>query len=262
MPEGDYQANEPTVCMHDGFGQQKQAPRLGVMITFTSLTDSAADPYKQFYSMGTNAHKSFVPSADGKGVEVVAGGPSTTFAQQTNWHVFLRHLHDCSPNLAESLTNDVSPLDGMKFHMMSIAPPDERKGFTAQTGEGAAERKDTKISVPTALLDGNTPAVAPKATAKPATNGAPAPQTAAPAEADDDVQTAAINGISTVLEKQPAGCARLLLRTQTFAAVKKAAGDDVAQAVITSVFGSDEALGVVLGSLGYQISGTMVKPVA
>lgn len=76
---------------------------------------------------------------------------------------------------------------------------------------------------------------------------------------EDDVTTAAVNGIAEVLTKAPAGTSKLLLRTGTFSHVTKTLGAEMAQAVMDTVFENDGVLSSLLGSLGYGIVGTNVK---
>ncbi len=163
--------------------------------------------------------------------------------------------------------------------MTNIPEPEERKGFQnkAATGEAAQEeRRAGTVAVVSEILDegkpwegtGGIPEAAP---AKPAAkvNGKvqtikkpAAPPPVEEAAGDEDIQTAAINGISTVLEKNPNGCPKLVLRTGTFKAVKDSAGDDMANAVLEAFFGDDATLTALLGQVGYTISAGAIKPAA
>lgn len=285
LPEGNY-ALEFNALMYQAVTQQgvnRGAPRLGVMVTAHSLTDPTADPRTQFYSMGSNADKSFAPREDGKGIVPVAGAVGTSLNMSTNWAIFLKSLYDCG--LPQGiLTDDFSTIDGVWAHLHNIPEPEERKGFGgSKTGEVAEERRAGTIAVVSEILDDGKPwegsggfeqpaapapvappaarrgvvqvapaKVGPKAVAKPA-------PVEAPVEDEDAVMTAAINGATAVLEKNPNGCTKLVLRTGTFKAVNEAEGAEVAQSVIDTFFGDDAALSSVLNQIGYKIVGTMVK---
>lgn len=287
LPEGDY-ALEFEVVMNqatDKNGTPKGPMRLGVMLTAHSLT-TIGPPQQQFISMGSKAHESFAPNPDtGKGLVAVPGGAGSTANNKTNWYFFLKSMYDTG--LPEgTLTNDFTVIDGVWVHTQNVPEPEDRKGFgSAQTGEVEQERRNGLMTVVGQILDGGkpweggggipvegAPAVAPKAgpkavarpAARPAVRAAaPAPvvEEAAPA-GDEDVLTAAVNGATAVLEKSPNGCTKLLMRTGTFKAVQTAAGDDMAQAVIETFFGSDAALNTVLNTLGYAVVGASVKPQA
>src|SRR5512140_2727496 len=96
LPEGDY-ALEFGVQMYQAENQQgvKQGPpRLGVMVIAHSLTDPAArgeNAKHQFYSMGSNADKTFAPNPEtGKGLVLVPGAAGSTLNNSTNWSLFLK----------------------------------------------------------------------------------------------------------------------------------------------------------------------------
>jgi hypothetical protein len=275
LPEGDY-ALEFNVIMFQAqtqAGIQKGPPRLGVQIVAHSLTDPSSAPREQFYSMGTNADKSFAPNPNtGKGLVPIPGGVAATLPQSTNWAIFLKSLYDSG--LPEGIfTNDLSVLDGVHVHTSNIPEPEERKGFQSRTGEAAEDRKPGIISVVTEIKDdgkpwegsggipeaGSAPAKGPVKVVKPAVPirkpvAAPPP---AAAEEDTDVKAAAINAISSVIEKSPDGTTKLKLRTETF----KSAGQEMGQAIIETYFGDDEALNSILGELGYGLVGSAIKPV-
>lgn len=287
LPEGEY-AMEFDVRMHAGTkadGSPSGAARLGVMITAHPLR--GGEPIPQFMSMGSNAHLSFAPNpVTGKGVVVVPGGAGANPNNKTNWFLFLKSLYDCG--LPKGIfTNDLTTIDGVWVRTQNIPEPEERKGFGAsKTGEAQQEeRKAGLVPLVSEILDGGKPwegsggfdftpaAAAPVAVARPAFAArAAAPVAAArrPAAvaapvaevaADDaDVFTAAINGATEVLTKNPAGVTKLLMRTGTFKAVNEKQGAEMAQAVIDSYFGSDDALNTVLGQLGFAVVGTSIKP--
>lgn len=284
LPKGKY-AIEFDVRMHQATNQGGQAlgaPRLGVMMTCHPL--EGGEIHEQFMSMGSKADKSFAPNPEtGKGVIAVPGGPASSMPNSTNWALWLKSMYDCGMPVGV-FTNDFSTIDAIWVQTDQVPEPEDRKGFGSQaaTGEASEEKRQGSGMVPIVveILEGGKPweggggiptaaaapvaapvkagpkaAVAPKAGPK----AAPAPVVEAEAT-DDDVMSAATSGITTVLEANPNGCSKLLLRTGTFKAVTAAAGPDVAQAVIDTYFGSDEALNSVLGQLGYSIVGTSVKP--
>lgn len=277
LPEGDYIWKDVSVQMYQAPANQttgKTSPaRLGVMITLVPLADG--EEKTQFYSMGTKAHESFAPNPEtGKGVVPVPGGPASTFNSSTNWAILLKSLRDSG--LPEGIfTDDCSVLEGMHVHMANIPEPAERAGFQSTTGEAAGERKAGTIAVVTEIKDdgkpwegtGGVPAGSPKgastaSTQKSTTKTASAPAKAVPATSavvEDEVSTAAISGVSAVLEKFPDGCPKLQLRTGTFKAVNEAHGQDMASKVISAYFGSDASLNGLLGELGYKVEGSSIK---
>lgn len=82
----------------------------------------------------------------------------------------------------------------------------------------------------------------------------------ATAETDGDVPTAAINAASEALASSPGGMTKVLLKTQTFKAASKAYGEQIANAVLATYFNSDDNIGLLIGELGYVVSGANVKP--
>lgn len=284
LPEGDYalEFNTQNYQATKQTGENAGPPRLGVMVTAHSLTDPAAEPRTQFYSMGSNADKSFAPDATGKGLVPVAGAVGTSLNMSTNWAIFLKSLYDCG--LPENLvTNDLSVLDGVWVHLQNIPEPQERKGFGgSKTGEVVEERRAATIAVVSEIKEDGKPwentggiGAAPVLAAPPAARrgvvapaARPAPRAVAPvapveeAVDEDAVMTAAVNGVTEVLVKptNANGCTKLALRTGTFKAVNEAAGPEMAQTVLDTFFSDDASLSSVLGQLGYKIVGTSVKP--
>lgn len=289
LPEGRY-ALEFDVRMHAGTkadGTPAGPARLGIMIGAYPLTGGPAS--NQFLSLGSKAHLSFAPDPNtGKGLVSVPGGPGANANNKTNWFLFLKSLYDCGLP-AGIFQNDLTTIDGIWVQTQNIPEPEERKGFgAAKTGEAVEEKRGPSlIPIVTEILDGGkpwegsggfeglgeeaapatpaTPAarVAPKAPGAPIRPAAVAPAApAAEAPADEDTLTSAINGISAVLEANPKGCTKLLLRTGTFKAVSGSAGAEVANAVLNQFFGTDAALNSVLGSVGYVVQGGNVVPQA
>lgn len=265
------------------------APRLGIMLTAYPLADGAlvagAEPKTKFLSMGSQADKSFAPDpTTGKGLVAIPGAQGATLPDSTNWNIFRKSLYDSG--LPEGIfSNDLTPLDGLWAHLSNVPEPEERKGFgagKAQTGEVQVEeqRKNQTTVIVSEILEGGAPweggggfpevAAAPVAPPKAGPKGVvrpPArPPVAAPAAApaaeagDEDMQTAAVNGVASVLEANPKGMPKLALKTNTFKAVSAAAGAEMAQAVINSYFDSDANLGVLVGGLGFKVAGVQVIP--
>lgn len=279
LPEGDYVWTDLNVQIFEGFGAVKGKPRLGVMITMQSLNDLTADPRQQFYSMGGSADKSFAPNpVTGKGLVAVPGGPGLTLNNQTNWAILRQSLMDSG--LPEGVfTDDVSVLEGIWVHMHNQPAPEERKGFGNKMAEVQDDRKGPdNIAVVSEIKEDGKPwdgtgglpeaapavtKVAPKA-AGPVKVAPKAAAKAAPVAApvDEDVQSVAIAGVTSVLEKaeNANGCPKVRLRTGTFAAIKASHGDDMAQAVAEEYFATDDSLNALLGQLGYVVKGLQVVP--
>lgn len=281
LPEGNYVWLHMDVRMHSGFGEKKGIPRLGIFIQMLPLDNPVEEAMReQFYSFGSAADKSYAPNAEGTGIAAVPGGPAAKFNNSTNWAMLLKSLYDCG--MPEGVfTSDVTPMIGTHVHMTNVPEPEERKGFQNKAATGEATQEDRRpgtVAIVSEILDDGKPwegtgGIPETTPAKPAAkvNGkvqtikktAPPPAPVAEeAAGDEDIQSAAINGISAILEKNPNGCPKLVLRTGTFKAVKDAAGDDMANAVLETFFGDDATLTALLGQVGYTISAGAVKPAA
>lgn len=277
LPEGDYIWSNLTVQVYAApakEGGKSYAARLGVMVTMLPM--DGGEPREQFYGMGTKAHESFQPNPEtGKGLIAVPGGPASTFNDSTKWAILLKSLADSG--LPQGIfTNDVSVLEGMHVHMHNVPEPANWSTINSGLGEAGEQRKAGTIAVVSEIKDDGKPwegtggvpeakaaakpngKVAPvtKAAAKPAAKAAPAPEP----EANEDVEAAALAGISTVLEKNPKGCQKLILRTGTFKAVNTSAGGEMAQSVIDTYFADDTSLNGLLGQAGFKLQGTAVLP--
>ena len=280
LPEGDYIWTSLDVCMYQAktqAGVARGPARLGVMITLLPLHDPKPENERtQFYSFGSNADKSFVPNDTGKGLALKADAQGNSLNNQTNWAFLLKSLYDCGLP-AGVFINDTSVLEGAWVHMHSIDEPEERKGFQSATAEVQEERKAGKISIVTEIKEGGEPWAGGggiPATGKAngaATVAAPVPvrktvgQQAPPAaatEGDDEIRQAAADGIYAVLSKNPNGMPRLTFKNEVFKAVKSAASEDMAGAVIANFFepSGQAQLSVLLGENGYTVSGPQVKP--
>jgi hypothetical protein len=278
LPEGDYVWKSLDVQMFQGQkqdGTNAGPARLGVIITMAHV-GNGGEEVTQFYSFGSKAHESWQPNPEtGKGIVAVPGGPGTPPNASTNWAVLVKSLFDSG--LPQGiLQDDLSVLEGIWVHMANVPEPSERKGFVSKTGEAAVEDRPRTIAVVTEIKDDGKPwegtggvpetapapkgrAAAPAPTQRPATTTRAA---AAPAPASsgmtDDVESAAITGVSDVLGRSPHGCTKLLLRTSTFKAVSAAHSQAVASKVIDTYFGSDATLNDLLAGLGYKVQGPQV----
>jgi hypothetical protein len=265
----------------DAQGVQKGEKKLGVMVTAYPLSSPTEEHKKeQFYAMGTNAHKSWAPHPQtGKSVVPIPGGPGQGLSNMSNWSYLFKSMIDCGLPAEYVDGKDLTALDGIHIHTMQIDEPEERKNIqSVNTGEAAeGPRRSGKIAVCSEILASGMPwnntGGIPKS---PIVNGSAAavgaqqlqqstnPTSVAPAPAsapDIDLAGIAADGITAVLTvpTNANGCPKILLRTQTFAAVKKLHGDQVANDVINNFFTSDDALNSVLGTLGYTASGAQVK---
>lgn len=295
LPPGKYVWTDISIRMYKPEKSTNPTPpRLGALITMVPLADpKEANKHLQFYSFGTQADKSYQPNATGKGILPIPGAPASGLNNQTNWAILLKSLLDSGlpPGLA---TNDVSVLEGIWVDMTLIDEPLERASFVSNTAEEAGqERKANKIAVVREVLAGpwdagnpggwpdqpvtfaeDTAGVAVQA---PRTNGAPSPvlvnRTLAPPPAsvptvnviskgaDETVLQAAINGVATVLDGTNS-MSRLQLKNHTFSAVKTSQGEQMAAAVIASLFDDPQGLNTLLANVGYKVSGLQVVPAA
>jgi hypothetical protein len=293
LPEGDYSLFF-TLQMYQATnkaGVSQGPPRLGVMITAHSLTDPAHqgdNAPTQFYSMGSNADKSFAPNTEdgGKSLVPIPGGPASTFNESTNWAVFLKNMYDSGlPN--GIFTNDLTVLDGTWAHIKQVPEPESRKGFKSATAEGAPDDRGPKtIAVVTEIKEGGAPwegggglPTAAQTTGAKAAAGSKKSGTqqaagvgaanvgkpnAAPQQVDndEDIKTAALNAVSGVfeVEKNAPGMLKLVLKSTVGAALRATVGDAVAEAVLQAYWASDDALNSLLGEIGYIVKGPKVVP--
>lgn len=306
LPEGNYavtfafQMFQPTKA--DG-KPSSVPPFLAVMGTFYPIDPKTGaltgEPQEHPMGMGSNAHESFVPSADGKGLDAVPNGKGSGVWKLSNWGIFFESLKQVGlpPGL---VTNDISPLDGIWVHTQNIPEPEEKKaaGKKARAKTGAAgmmggpaaaeQERDRTCVVVTEILENGQPwaggggipdaeqaapvKAAPKTTARPAAPArAAAPvargprPVAAPAPAaesgitDEDIQTAVADTLSQVLQKNPAGMKTVALKTQAFQAIKTTYGEEAAQ-LAGDYINQNEMLNAALSELGFGISGFDVKP--
>lgn len=288
LVESDYALTFET-ALFQGFKPKPTDPnRVGVWIHFHPLVEGVEKPEPKFLSFGTNMEKSWMPSADGKSIVAVPGGPKAALPASTNWGIFHDSLINCGLENGV-FTSDYSVLDGIHAHCAEIPEPEERKGFQSKTAEVTTEtRRSNKVVVVTEILPEGKPweggggipeagaaaaPAAPAAAARPAAGRTlarkPAAAVAAPAAVtdpealtDDDLLGMADTVVGTVIGENPKGLSKASLITTAFTAVSKTNGDAVAQTLQEAVLNNDEVLGGILGALGYQIKGIMVKPIA
>lgn len=286
IAEGNYACTFTVQMEPETDNYKPKVPRIGVMLEAHSLTDPA-EVRTKFLAWGKKAHEIFAPNPDtGKGVVLRAGVQGGgTIPSQSNWGVFLKSLYDSGLPIG-IFTNDLSTIDGIHVHLANIPESDERKGMKnkkALTSEVEEEPKfdgpSTTLAV-TEILEGGAPweggggipEVAAKPNGKPSgTNGkagavvtktpikAKAAPTAAAEVSEEDIMAAAINGVTAVLEKNPNGVGKMILKMGTFKAVTASDGDALAQAV-QSFISDDAALGSVVEQLGYMVEGLKIVP--
>jgi len=286
-PQGNYVITDATVQMFKGEKQREDERKLGVVVTLVPLNDPRQENAKQqFYAMGTDAHKSFMPNpAHGKGIVPIPGAPAATLAGLTNWNIFLKSLYECGLPIGY-VTNRVDPIEGTWVYIQHIDEPEERKGFQSKTAEvSTVQRVDKKIAVVGQILEGGkpweggggwpaqpviidgappAPAVHHVAAPAPKVNGAPPPPPAPVGLDGADIRAAASNGIADILGISAAKgvntLARLQLRNDTFNHLTSKSGEAVASAVIAQIFDAPGVLETVLGDLGYKVAGAFVMP--
>lgn len=275
VPEGDYEWTDVTAGMFDYQKKDGTSAGSGLCIIIKMKPIAGGEEVTQPYSLGRKAHESWAPHPDhGKSLVPVPGGPGTGLNNSTNWSILLKSLWD-SGMPQGILQDDLSVLEGIKCHMANVPEPEDRKQFRAATGEAGAETRTKMIPVVTALLDDGKPweveakpspkaKVASPAVAKTAATQQKSSATkvstapAATSENDEEVMNAAITSISTVLEKNPNGVKKLILRTSTFKEATTQYDQKMAQSVVNTFFGSDDALNGVLNGLGYGVRGADV----
>jgi hypothetical protein len=281
LPEGDYCLNNIQIKMHqsiDPQGVKRGEARLSVMITFIPLSGEG-DEVEKAYSLGSKAHLSWAPRADGLGIVPVPGGPGTPPNNGTNWALLVKSLLD-SGMPEDVLKDDISVLNGTWVHMQNVPEPEERKGFAqAATGEAGQDTRPKTVAIVSEIKENGKPwegsGGVPETKAASKANGVPkaAPATSstivaspkstgsAQSTTEDDPTEAAQAAITEVLEKKPEGMNKLMLKTSTFKVVNENFGQAMAQKVTNEVFGNEKALGAVLGAIGYRLDGANVKPV-
>lgn len=271
IPEGNYALTFET-CMHKGEKSTREA-RLGVKIHFHPL--EGGEKLEWFYSMGTKASKSWAPTQDGKGITPLVNGEGAPCPKNTNWDFFLNSMYNAGMP-EEAFDNDLSTIDGVWVHIKPTKPPAERASFasgnqaTSEAGGEPQRQNDLPIGIVSEILKdgapweggGGIPDEKPAPKGKVATKAAPAKAAGKPnkaAQAEMGVEEAATNGIGSVLEKNPNGCSKLIVRTQAFKWVAENVGDDMAQQVQNEILMKDEALGTILETMGFALNGMKVE---
>jgi len=264
IPEGDYIWKDVNIIMYEGSGEKKfDKATLTLAIDLVPLADPTAESRLATYGMGRAADLSWLPDPDtGKSIVPVEGGPGAKLSEGTNSSILIKSLYDAG--LPQGIfTDDVSVLIGMHCHMMNIPPPAERAAFGGtQTGEvSGPPKKPRDILIVSEIKDDGKPweGTGGIPEGKPNKKGIVKP-TPKPEEGEgdeEDIMSAAVNAISSVLEKSPKGLPKLALRTQVFASTKKAAGDEMAQAVQNFII-DDKKVISLLEQLGYTVKGVQV----
>lgn len=243
---------------------------------------NGGEPQERAFSLGSKAHLSFVPSANGKGLDPVANAPSATGSDISNWGILYKSMQDCG--LPEGVfVNDLTTIDGIWVVTALVDEPESRKNMkNNRTGEAAEEpRKPQKTAVVVEILDDGKPwegtggipdadapvkaktvvkvPVKPVVGAKKVAAPAPVEEEEVEAEAgDEDVEAAAMAACGDVLVRNPEGCPRVKMRVEVMKFVKENHGDDMAQAVQNTYMVSDEALNVILGQFGYVAANSKI----
>lgn len=293
LPEGNYAVTFAyqmfTPTKQDGT-PTRTPPFLAVMGTFYPIDPatgaSLGEPTEHPLNCGMKAHESFLPSEDGMGLVAVPNGKSVGMWNYSSWGMFFDSLKNAGlpPGL---VTSSLEPLQGVWLHTMSIPEPEEKKraakkarattGAAAMMGGAQEEDRDRQMTVVSEILEGGKPwegtggipAEAPAPAPKVAPKAAPRGRTATPATPaavdpsdEEAIGNATLEALSAVLGANPAGMMKVALKTQAFAAAKKAVGDEMAQAVMNTYLQADDTLGAALEELGYVIAGLKVTPKA
>lgn len=284
LPEGNYIWTDLVFRMHQATdrttGANRGEARLTATIKMVPLEDPTAKEWEQNYSLGTKAHLSFQPNPNdgGKSLVAVPGGPASTANNSTNWYLLQKSMKDSLGGWPDDLPKgDLAVLEGSWVHMIPVDEPGDRSSFRSQTGEAAGQQntKPMKVPVVSEFLEGGKPweggggipeapapvkAAAPKAAAKAPVKAAAKVVEPEPAEdVDEAIKALAISAASGVMAKNPAGIAKLKLRTETFKAVKASTkDDDMAQAVIANFFEDADGFENLLGEMMCELQGNNV----
>ncbi len=278
LPDGDYLWSSLDIVMFQP--QKKDGTLVGPAKLAVRIQMDPPNGYQPgeeprqpiHYSMGTNAHLTYQPDPEtGKSLVLVPGGPAAPLYESTNWYILFKSLLDCG--MPENVGEDVSVLEGIIVHVVSVPEPDERKGFRQSTSEMQPEQKDRKIPVVMEIKSAPwmeeappapvrtapkpigrvAPAPAPVAKATPKVNGKPP---APPTTDDGGNRVALLNAVAEFLETSPNGAKRAVLR---LACVKLLADNPSKAEILNQYFSDDEALGGVLGEIGYKMEGDSVS---
>lgn len=280
LTEGDYVWKDVSIVMHEGFSEKKGAARLGVKITMALLSDPEKD-VQQFWSFGSKAHLSFMPTDDGKGVQLVPEPVARTLSGATNWNMLRESLKNAGVPEEVFASPSVEGLEGLWVHMMTVPEPAERANMQNDISEvGQAPRKPGVVAVVSGIVEGGAPweggggmpdaKTAKKKTATPAAlatkkKAAPVveeePEAEAGTEDEDEVESAALSGITKALTKSPGGTNIVNLKRETFRAVKASHGDEMAQQVMSQIMSDEDRLSSVLSFSGWKLSGADIKKI-
>src|SRR5262245_16154448 len=121
LPEGDYAMLHDIILWapKDANGNQKGDLKLYARLTAYPL--NGGEPQEQLLSMGSKAHESWMPSADGKNVVARPGGSGQQPNNKTNWSLYLQSLHNADPSVSAALAGqDFTALDGVWVHTQNV----------------------------------------------------------------------------------------------------------------------------------------------
>jgi hypothetical protein len=191
-------------------------PVLACRVTMAPLDGS--DEHEEFLSAGSLDN--FTPNPDDDGKTLVSPNGREHLTQSSNWYQFIQSILDSGGDLTP-LKDDVSILEGSKFHVVRKPAPKRDGAFTVQKKEGREAQilvVDKVISLPWDKKGAKRTAVAAKpaaavaAGAAKANSGAAANSVTATAAAaqeaqaeapagDDDLGNVAIGVVTGLLEK-------------------------------------------------------------
>lgn len=285
IPAGQYCLMFQTALKYDmdkATGNAKGDPKLGVTISAYLLSDPTAEPKTHHYSMGRNAHKSFMPDPTGVGIVPIAGAPSGQMYRDTAWDFFLNKFIEAG--LPEDLVDGstVTPYQGVWVNIFPVAEPAswstmQALGSTAEVG--GKPREPGTISVvteilpkgapwegggglpKTAIMAGSAKAVAPVKQAV-ATVAAVAPPAGDDTEAE--LVAAARDAITKVLETtgNESGLPKTKCRMDAINFLTAEFDGDGVAAIVATVFDDAAKYQQILAELGFKINGLRVVPVA
>jgi hypothetical protein len=124
-------------------------PRLGVLVKFLPLNDpEEKNIHTEFYSMGPQMDKAYVPSPNGKGIMPRVGAPTASGSNLSNWYLFVETLVQLGGLPPGKGLNDLSVFEGLWVYMTQIDEPEGRSQLQSRTAEVQQEqRAKRKIAV-------------------------------------------------------------------------------------------------------------------
>lgn len=177
---------------------------------FTTL-DGDGEEHEQYLSAGSLDR--FIPDDDTDGKKLKQVGTAEKMTKGTNWHLFIQSIVDKGGDLTP-LQEDISILDGSKFHVVRVPAPKRTGGNIQRRTEREPEVLvvDKVISLPWDKKAGAKGKAT--ASAKPAaqTKQAAAPAAAAATSDDGDDAMTVVSAVSAVLEGGPVTLANLKIK--------------------------------------------------